>query len=162
MFCAVLWIWDVYPGSEFFHPGSRVKKKENSGSRIRIVEFECLKPKKTVSKLSEKWDVHPGSRFFSTGQKTPVVTLSLLTVSHFLRLLCLVVSHCLVLHRHKPYVPPCISLPCHIGISVYHHIFLLKISLFHPRLCLSLWSHWSLSSHIYRICLYVTLVRTEN
>jgi hypothetical protein len=29
---AVLWIRDVYPGSEFFHPGSKVKKISNPGS----------------------------------------------------------------------------------------------------------------------------------
>jgi hypothetical protein len=32
---AVLRIWDVYPGSELFHPGSRIKKK----FRIRTKEF---------------------------------------------------------------------------------------------------------------------------
>jgi hypothetical protein len=32
----VLWIHDVYPGSEFFHPRSRIQGKKDSGSRIRI------------------------------------------------------------------------------------------------------------------------------
>ncbi len=32
----MLRVRDVYPGSEFFHPGSRVKKILDPGSRIRI------------------------------------------------------------------------------------------------------------------------------
>ncbi len=30
------WIRDVYPGSELFHPGSRIQGQKDSGSRIRI------------------------------------------------------------------------------------------------------------------------------
>jgi hypothetical protein len=33
---AVLRIRDVYPGSEFFYPGSRIQGQKDSGSRIRI------------------------------------------------------------------------------------------------------------------------------
>ncbi len=33
---AVLRIQDVYPGSEFFHPGSRIRSQKDSGSQIRI------------------------------------------------------------------------------------------------------------------------------
>jgi hypothetical protein len=48
----VLRIRDVYPGSEFFHPRSRIQGPKDSGSRtrIRIKVFLALK---TVSKLSE-------------------------------------------------------------------------------------------------------------
>ncbi len=47
----VLRIRDVYPGSETFHPGSRIQGQKYSGSRIRI-------------KGKVIWDVHPGSGFF--------------------------------------------------------------------------------------------------
>jgi hypothetical protein len=33
---AVLRSRDVYPGSKFFHPGSRIQGKKDSGSQIRI------------------------------------------------------------------------------------------------------------------------------
>jgi hypothetical protein len=49
----VLLIWDVYPGSEFFHPGSRVKKVPDPGSRIRIHIKEAFLTQKIVSMLSE-------------------------------------------------------------------------------------------------------------
>jgi hypothetical protein len=37
-----------YPGSEFFHPGSRIQSQKNSGSRIRthIKKFKNFYPKK--------------------------------------------------------------------------------------------------------------------
>jgi hypothetical protein len=47
-------IRDAYPGSEFFHPGSRIQGQKDSGSRIRIhiKEFNYFNP--TIdSKLSE-------------------------------------------------------------------------------------------------------------
>ncbi len=37
---------DVYPGSEFFHPGSRVKKRSGFRIRIHIKEFKHIEPKK--------------------------------------------------------------------------------------------------------------------
>jgi hypothetical protein len=46
----VLRIRDVYSGSEFFHPGSRVKKISDPGSESASKNFRP----KTVSKLSEK------------------------------------------------------------------------------------------------------------
>jgi hypothetical protein len=51
----VLRIRDVYPGLEFFHFGSKVKKIPDPGSRIRIhiKEFKYFKTHKIVSKLSE-------------------------------------------------------------------------------------------------------------
>ncbi len=54
--------WNVYPGSKFSHPGSRVKKIPNQ--HRRILSILSLK---TVSKLLRKmiWDVHPGFGFFS-------------------------------------------------------------------------------------------------
>jgi hypothetical protein len=35
----VLRVRDVFPGSEFFHPRSRIQGQKDSGSRIRIKEF---------------------------------------------------------------------------------------------------------------------------
>jgi hypothetical protein len=49
MFLAVLRIRDVYPGSEFFHPGSQVKKIPDPHKRI-----EVFLTQKVVFKLSEK------------------------------------------------------------------------------------------------------------
>ncbi len=49
----MLRIRDVYPGSEFFHPGSELSPSRiptvsipDPGSRIRIKEFKCYNPKK--------------------------------------------------------------------------------------------------------------------
>ncbi len=44
VFLSVLQIRDVYPGSEFFHPGSRVKKITGDRFRIRIKEFKYFNP----------------------------------------------------------------------------------------------------------------------
>jgi hypothetical protein len=54
----VMGIRDVYPGdpgSEFFHPGSRIQVHKDSGSRIRISikEFKYFLTQKIVSRLSE-------------------------------------------------------------------------------------------------------------
>ncbi len=48
---------DVYPGSEFFHPGSRVKKIPDPGSqtRIHIKKIEVFVTHTIVSKLSAIW-----------------------------------------------------------------------------------------------------------
>ncbi len=43
------------PGSEFFHPGSQVKKIPDSGSRVRIKEFKYFYPKKLFLS-SRKYD----------------------------------------------------------------------------------------------------------
>jgi hypothetical protein len=57
---------DVYPGFEFFHPGSRIQCQKDSGSRIRfdIKEFNYLKPK-NLFLSSRKYDPgipgYPGS-----------------------------------------------------------------------------------------------------
>ncbi len=88
------------PDPNFAIPDPNFAIPDPESKRFRIPDphhrIGGFKPQKTVSKLSEKWDVHPGSgsRFFST-------------VSHFLRLLRLFVSHCLVLHRHiyRMYLP---------------------------------------------------------
>ncbi len=45
LFSEVLRIQDVYPGSEFFHSGSRVKKIPEYRTRIRINEFKYFNPK---------------------------------------------------------------------------------------------------------------------
>jgi hypothetical protein len=67
----VMRIRDVYPGSEFFHPGSRVKKFPDPGSASKNLS---IFNQKIVSKLSEASSgmfirilifTHPGSR----GQK---------------------------------------------------------------------------------------------
>ncbi len=50
MFLAVLRIRDVYPGIEFFHPGSRVKYIPDPGSALNILNIFNTK---NVSKLSE-------------------------------------------------------------------------------------------------------------
>jgi hypothetical protein len=50
IFCSLCGIFsDVYPGSEFLHPGSRVKKIPDPHQRI-----EVFLTQKTVSRLSEK------------------------------------------------------------------------------------------------------------
>jgi hypothetical protein len=54
------WIRNVYPGSGFHHPGSRVKTAPDSGSDK---EFKIFNPK---NMLSEPGFFNPGSR----GQKT--------------------------------------------------------------------------------------------
>jgi hypothetical protein len=76
----VLRIRDVYPGSEFLHPGSRIKRIPDPHKRILV--FLTLK---TVVKMI--WDVHPGSGFFfphpgyrgqkalDFGSATPLITL---------------------------------------------------------------------------------------
>jgi hypothetical protein len=46
----VLQIWDAYPGSNFFHPGSRVDGR--SQIRIPIKEFNYFNPK-TDNKFSK-------------------------------------------------------------------------------------------------------------
>jgi hypothetical protein len=43
-----MWIRDVYPGSEFFHPESRVKKLPDPHQRIKVFFTQ-----KKVSKLSK-------------------------------------------------------------------------------------------------------------
>jgi hypothetical protein len=71
----VLRIRDVYPGSEFFLPGSWIQGQKDPvpGSwiriRIRIKEFEYFLTLKTVSKLSKLSgmiipDPNPGCGFF--------------------------------------------------------------------------------------------------
>jgi hypothetical protein len=59
---SVLRIQNVYPGSEFFRPGSRIQGQKDSGSwiRIRIKEFKNFYPKKLF--LSpRKYDPDPGT-----------------------------------------------------------------------------------------------------
>ncbi len=65
---AVLQIRDVNPGSEFFHPESRIQGQKDSGSQIRIRIKVCkyFQPQKLFLTLGNMIrDVHPGSR----GQK---------------------------------------------------------------------------------------------
>jgi hypothetical protein len=50
----VLRFRDVYLGSDFFHPGSRIQGQKDLGSRIRIKELKFSNPK-IVSKLSKIW-----------------------------------------------------------------------------------------------------------
>ncbi len=57
----VLLIRDIYPGSEFFHPGSRVKKVPDPGSRIRIHIKEVFLTKKLFLS-SLKYDPECSSR----------------------------------------------------------------------------------------------------
>ncbi len=56
---AVLRIWNVYPGSEFFSipgPRSRIQGQNDSGSRIRIPDPDPhQRIQKNVSKISEIW-----------------------------------------------------------------------------------------------------------
>jgi hypothetical protein len=51
----VLRIRDVYPGSKFFHPGSRVKKDSISRIRVHIKELKYFQNKKMFLS-SQKYD----------------------------------------------------------------------------------------------------------
>jgi hypothetical protein len=58
----VLRIRDVNPGSEFFHPGSRVKKIPNPISGPTSKNLSIFNPKKLFQVLGNMIrDVHPGS-----------------------------------------------------------------------------------------------------
>jgi hypothetical protein len=50
----VLWIRDVYPGSEFFYPGSRIKAQNDSGSASFSFTILNILIQRTDSKLKEK------------------------------------------------------------------------------------------------------------
>ncbi len=59
----MLRIRDVYPGSEFFHPGSRVKKASDPGSGSAAKNLSTLMPIKLL--LSSYYPgCYPGSGFF--------------------------------------------------------------------------------------------------
>jgi hypothetical protein len=47
----VLRIWNVYPGYEFFHPGSKIQGQKDSGSASKNIYI--FNPK-IITKLSEK------------------------------------------------------------------------------------------------------------
>jgi hypothetical protein len=55
-------IRDVYPGSKFFHPGSRVKKIPHPGSGSASEDLSVVNPKSGFYALGNMiQDVHPGS-----------------------------------------------------------------------------------------------------
>jgi hypothetical protein len=54
---SVLRIQDAYPGSEFFHPGTRVEK-----IRIRIKQFYYVSPIKVLLSRNMIWDFHAESQ----------------------------------------------------------------------------------------------------
>ncbi len=59
----VLRIQDVYPGSEFFHPGS---KRFRNGSAYPSKNLCIFNQKNCLQAFGNTiWDVHSGSRFFS-------------------------------------------------------------------------------------------------
>jgi hypothetical protein len=69
---AVLRIWDVYPRSAFFHPGSRIKKIPDPGSASKNL---IILTQKLYALGNMIEDVYPGSRsqilifYPSRGQK---------------------------------------------------------------------------------------------
>jgi hypothetical protein len=125
MFYAVLRIRAVYPGSEFFP--SRIQGQKDSGSRIRIIEFECLKPKKLFLSF-RKNDLRCSSRIriqiffhglpFSQTSPSPRISLRRLTSSYTV-CISLYLTACHIRYRSST-----------VCVARSHHIFhcLLKTS----------------------------------
>jgi len=75
----VLRIQDVYPGSEFVHPGSRVKKFPDPGSGSASKNLSIFNPKNCFQALGKMIrDVYPGSGccFFTISEPDPGVKMA--------------------------------------------------------------------------------------